>query len=91
MSDFGSDCGPENHEKNVPDVNNCAITVFEDPVVKIFRGFQNVPEKAIKLMKYVKRIFSMCTFIRCNCIEPKYLFRLQRHGNHIQRPIGTER
>lgn len=30
---------------------NCAETVFEDPVVKILRGFQDVPDKTIKKMK----------------------------------------
>lgn len=58
MSDFGSDCGSEDNGKNVPEENNCAETVFEDPVVKIFRGFQNVPEKAIQLMKYAKAFFT---------------------------------
>lgn len=62
MSDFGSDSGSENHKKNVLDENKCPETVFEDPVVKIFRGFQNVPEKAIRLMRYVKHF--LCTFIR---------------------------
>lgn len=57
MSDFGSDCESENNNtKNVLENNNCPETVFEDPVVKIFRGFQNVPEKAIRLMKYVQHL-----------------------------------
>lgn len=33
------------------DKDNCAETVFEDPAIKIFRGVQDVPEKAIKEMK----------------------------------------
>lgn len=57
MSDFGSECDSENREKTVPEESNCAETVFEDPVVKIFRGFQNVPQKAIQLMKYIKHFF----------------------------------